>query len=137
MSNQRTEKKGRMSAILRFFIEKKKLPKGSEIDDIAEEYGVSSSTIRDDIRKVRVNNLFVKASELLDEKLSDDTEWKHSDLINLLKVTTPKQIESKINLRAQIDIKGESVADILREYGGIREREHIHRERANEDKTIY
>lgn len=133
MSNQRTEKKNRIVEIIEYYIKHKSFPKGEALKEIAERHDVSIHTIREDIRKARDNNLGDKVVEILEKKLknaeTDIKSWRNSDLIKLYQATRPKRTETKIDLKAEIDIRSQSVMDTLRELGDLKKREDIHKKR--------
>ena len=131
------EKQKRIVDVVEFYVENKRFPSPEEVKTLAEESGVSVYTIRDDIRRAKEGNLGDKVLSILHQRLEDagmDMEqWRNSDLIKLYQSTRPKQIESKIDLKAEIDIKGEAITDVLNEYAGILKREALHKERVSED----
>ena len=131
------EKQKRIVDVVEFYVENKRFPSPEEVKTLAEESGVSVYTIRDDIRRAKEGNLGDKVLSILHKRLEDagmDVEqWRNSDLIKLYQSTRPKQIESKIDLKAEIDIKGEAITDVLNEYAGILKREALHKERVSED----
>jgi len=134
--NQKVEKSKRVLDLVEYVIEHKELPKGTEVKRLAEEYGVPARTLYDDIRKMKEGNLGDKVLEVLSIRLEDavdDVEaWRNGDLIKLYQATRSKKTESKIDLKAEIDIRGDAIGDALRVLDGIKNRESIHKERASE-----
>ena len=134
--NQKVEKSKRVLDLVEYVIEHKELPKGDEVKRLAEEYGVPARTLRDDIRKMKEGNLGDKVLEVLSKRLedaADDVEaWRNGDLIKLYQATRSKKTESKIDLKAEIDIRGDAIGDALRVLDGIKNRESIHKERTSE-----
>lgn len=116
-----------------FYVDNNRFPDNEEIQTLAEENDVSVHTIREDIRKAKEGKLGDKVLEILNNRLEDAgmnmEDFKNSDLIKLYQATRPKQTEAKIDLKAEIDIRGESVKSVLEEYGNLIQREHIHEER--------
>ena len=134
--NQKVEKSKRVLDLVEYVIEHKELPKGDEVKRLAEEYGVPARTLYDDIRKMKEGNLGDKVLEVLSKRLedaADDVEaWRNGDLIKLYQATRSKKIESKIDLKAEIDIRGDAIGEALKEFGDIIKREAIHEERVSE-----
>lgn len=131
--NQRERKSKRVVDVVSFYVDNNRFPDNEEIQTLAEENDVSVHTIREDIRKAKEGKLGDKVLEILNNRLEDAgmnmEDFKNSDLIKLYQATRPKQTEAKIDLKAEIDIRGESVKSVLEEYGNLIQREHIHEER--------
>lgn len=129
MSNQRTDKKNRVVEVIEYYVEHKEFPSGEALEDIAQRHDVSVYTIRDDIRKAKEGNLGERVLDIINTRLEsavDDVEsWKNSDLIKLYQATRPKKTEAKIDLKAEIDIRGDAIGEALKELSGIRDRENL------------
>ena len=121
-----------MLDIVNFYVEHKRLPAGKEVKELAEQYKVHTSTIMDDIRKIKKENLQDKFSDALDKIIdgfiNDKIEMKHADVIKGYQATRPKQVETKIDGKLELNIRGNAIGDALKELKGILDREDIHEE---------
>ena len=128
--SQRTNKKSRIVEVIEYYIENKEFPGKEWIKELAERHEVSVYTIREDIRKAKEGNLGEKVLDILNTRLNDavtDMEtWKNSDLIKLYQATRPKQVETKIDAKIELDIRGNAIGDALRVLDAIKKREHLH-----------
>ena len=134
--SQKEEKKNRVLEVIEYYAENGEFPKGEQVKELAEKHGVDQTTIRDDIRKAKESYLgdkFTAAmNKIVDGFLDGEVEMKPGDVIKGYQVTRPKQVEQKLDIKAQIDIRGDAIGDALRVLNGIKQREDIHKERDGE-----